>query len=61
MATPQMMALDQALAEIEVPPPDPGRWAEQLAGVARQNVPFCAAAGSAHPGHSADQSGSGRG
>jgi hypothetical protein len=36
MATPQMMALDQALAEVEVPPPDPGRWAEQLAGVARQ-------------------------
>ena len=36
MATPQMLALDQALAEIEVPPPDPGRWAEQLAGVARQ-------------------------
>ena len=36
MATPQMMALDQALAEVEVPPPDPGRWGEQLAGVARQ-------------------------
>ena len=36
MATPQMMALDQALAEVEVPPPDPGRWAGQLAGVARQ-------------------------
>ena len=36
MATPQMMALDQALAEVEVPQPDPGRWAEQLAGVARQ-------------------------
>jgi len=32
MATPQMMALDQALAEVEVPQPDPGRWAEQLAG-----------------------------
>ena len=36
MATPQMMALDQALTEVEVPPPDPGRWGEQLAGVARQ-------------------------
>jgi hypothetical protein len=36
MATPQMMALDQALAELEVPPPDPGRWAGQLAEVARQ-------------------------
>ena len=36
MATPQMMALNQALAEVEVPPPDPGQWAEQLAGVARQ-------------------------
>ena len=36
MATPQMMALDQALTEVEVPPPDPGRWADQLAGVARQ-------------------------
>ena len=36
MSTPQMMALDQALAEVEVPPPDPGQWAEQLAGVARQ-------------------------
>jgi hypothetical protein len=36
MATPQMMALDQALAELEVPQPDPGRWASQLAGVARQ-------------------------
>ena len=36
MATPQMMALDQALAEVEVPRPDPGRWAWQLAGVARQ-------------------------
>jgi hypothetical protein len=31
-----MMALDQALAELEVPPPDPGRWAGQLAEVARQ-------------------------
>lgn len=36
MATPQMMALDQALAELEVPLPDPGRWAGQLAEVARQ-------------------------
>jgi hypothetical protein len=36
MATPQMMALNQALTEVEVPQPDPGRWAEQLAGVARQ-------------------------
>ena len=30
------MALDQALAELEIPPPDPGRWAAQLAEVARQ-------------------------
>ena len=36
MATPQMMALDQALTEVEVPRPDPGQWAEQLADVARQ-------------------------
>jgi len=36
MSTPQMMALDQALAEVEVPRPDPGRWAWQLAGVAGQ-------------------------
>ena len=36
MATPQMMALDQALAEVEVPRPDPGQWAERFAGVARQ-------------------------
>jgi tetracycline repressor-like protein len=36
MTTPHMMDLDQALAEIEVPQPDPARWAEQLAGVARQ-------------------------
>jgi hypothetical protein len=36
MTTPQMMALDQALAEVEVPQPDPGRWAGQLAEVARQ-------------------------
>jgi hypothetical protein len=36
MTAPQMMALDQALAELEVPPPDPSRWATQLAEVARQ-------------------------
>jgi hypothetical protein len=36
MTAPQMMALDLALAEVEVPPPDPGRWASQLAEVARQ-------------------------
>jgi len=36
MATPKMMALDQALGEVEVPQPDPARWAEQLAGIARQ-------------------------
>ena len=36
MTAPQMMALDQALAELKVPQPDPGRWAEQLAEVAGQ-------------------------
>ena len=36
MVTPQMMALDQAFAELAVPQPDPGRWAAQLAEVARQ-------------------------
>jgi TetR/AcrR family transcriptional regulator, tetracycline repressor protein len=36
MTAPQMMALDQALAELEVSPPDPGRWAGQLAEVARE-------------------------
>ena len=36
MTAPQMMALDQALAELNVPEPDPGRWAVQLAEVARQ-------------------------
>jgi TetR/AcrR family transcriptional regulator, tetracycline repressor protein len=36
MAAPRMMALDQALAELEVPSPDPSRWAGQLADVARQ-------------------------
>ena len=35
MTAPQMMALDQALAELNVPDPDPGRWAVQLAEVAR--------------------------
>jgi len=36
VTAPQMMALDQALAELEVPEPDPARWASQLAEVARQ-------------------------
>jgi TetR/AcrR family transcriptional regulator, tetracycline repressor protein len=36
MTVPQMMALDQVLAELEVPQPDPSRWASQLAEVARQ-------------------------
>ena len=36
MTVPQMMALDRALAEVNVPEPDPGRWAAQLAEVARQ-------------------------
>ena len=36
MTVPQMTALDQALAEVNVPEPDPGRWAAQLAEVARQ-------------------------
>ena len=36
MTTPKMMALDQALGEVEVPHPDPARCAEQLAGIARQ-------------------------
>ena len=36
MVSPQMMALDQTLAELEIPQPDPGRWAGQLAEVARQ-------------------------
>ena len=36
MATPRMIAFDQALAEPEVPQPNPGRWAGQLAEVARQ-------------------------
>jgi hypothetical protein len=36
MTAPQMIALDQALAEIEIPEPDPGRWEGQLAEVARQ-------------------------
>jgi len=36
MTAPQMMALDQALAELVVPQPDPRRWASQLAEVALQ-------------------------
>lgn len=36
MTTAQMMALDQALAELDVPHPEPGRWADQLADVTRQ-------------------------
>src|SRR6516225_8906758 len=36
MAAPQMTALDQALAELEIPPPDPAKWASQLVEVARQ-------------------------
>jgi hypothetical protein len=36
MTAPQMMALDRALAEIEIPQPDPAGWTGQLAGVAGQ-------------------------
>jgi Tetracyclin repressor-like, C-terminal domain len=36
MTTPQMMALDQALSEIDVPRPERARWADQLAEVAHQ-------------------------
>ena len=36
MTAPQMIALDQALAELEIPEPDPEWWTGQLAGVARQ-------------------------
>ena len=36
MTVPHIIALDQALAEFEVPQPDPSRWAGQLADVARQ-------------------------
>jgi TetR/AcrR family transcriptional regulator, tetracycline repressor protein len=36
MATPQMIAVNQALAEFEVPQADPERWAGQLADVASQ-------------------------
>ena len=36
MTTPQMMAVNQALAELEIPEPDAGKWAGQLAEVARQ-------------------------
>jgi Tetracyclin repressor-like, C-terminal domain len=36
VTTPQLMALDQALAEIDVPLPDQARWADQLVEVAHQ-------------------------
>jgi TetR/AcrR family transcriptional regulator, tetracycline repressor protein len=36
MATSQMIAMDQVLAEFEVPDADPGRWAGRLADVADQ-------------------------
>jgi hypothetical protein len=36
MTAQQMMVLDQALAEFEIPEPDPERWAEQLNDVAHQ-------------------------
>ena len=36
MATPHVTALGQALAEVEVPQPDPGQWAGQLADVAHR-------------------------
>jgi len=36
MANPQMMALGEALAEREIPPPDPGQWAGQLAEMVLQ-------------------------
>ena len=36
MTTPQMMAVNQAFAELEIPEPDAGKWAGQLAEVARQ-------------------------
>ena len=36
MTTAQMMALDQALAELNVPEPDPGRWAGLFGEGARQ-------------------------
>jgi hypothetical protein len=35
MTTPYVLALNQALAEIDFPEPDPARWADQLAVVAR--------------------------
>lgn len=34
MTTPQRIELDQALAELDVPHPQPDRWTSQLAGVA---------------------------
>ena len=36
MTTQQIMALDLALAELDIPEPDAGKWAGQLAEVARQ-------------------------
>ena len=36
MTAPQMIAMDKALAEVEIPPPDAGNWAGQLAEVARR-------------------------
>jgi TetR/AcrR family tetracycline transcriptional repressor len=36
MATLPMIPLDRALADIEVPEPDPARWGEQLTDVAQQ-------------------------
>jgi len=36
MTAPHMMALDQAFADFDIPPPDPGMWADQLADIARQ-------------------------
>jgi hypothetical protein len=36
MTAAQILALDQALTELEVPEPDPNRWASQLADVARR-------------------------
>jgi TetR/AcrR family tetracycline transcriptional repressor len=36
MTTPYVIALDHALAEVEIPKPDPSEWAGQLAVVARR-------------------------
>jgi TetR/AcrR family tetracycline transcriptional repressor len=36
MTTAQLLALDQALAGLDVPEPDPMTWGDQLAGVGRQ-------------------------